>query len=44
MVLIGTVAPESVLGFSLLTLGRDLDERLAEQVRGDAGGWPRHRI
>jgi hypothetical protein len=36
---IGTVPPESVLGFSLVTLRRDLadlDERLAEQVRGDA--------
>ena len=34
---IGTVPPDSVLGFSLVTLRRDLadlDERLAEQVRG----------
>ena len=37
---IGAVPPDSVLGFSLVTLRRDLadlDERLAEQVRGDAG-------
>jgi hypothetical protein len=37
---IGTVLPESVLGFSLVTLRRDLadlDDRLAEQVRGDTG-------
>ena len=37
---IGTVPPDSVLGFSLVTLRRDLadlDDRLAEQVRGDAG-------
>jgi hypothetical protein len=37
---LGTVLPESVLGFSLVTLRRDLadlDERLAEQVRSDAG-------
>ena len=36
---IGTVAPESVLGFSLVTLRRDLadlGERLAEQISGDA--------
>jgi uncharacterized membrane protein YccC len=36
---IGTVPPDSVLGFSLVTLRRDLadlDERLAEQVTGDA--------
>jgi hypothetical protein len=37
---IGAVPLDSVLGFSLVTLRRDLadlDERLAEQVRGDAG-------
>jgi hypothetical protein len=37
---IATVPPDSVLGFSLVTLRRDLadlNERLAEQVRGDAG-------
>jgi uncharacterized membrane protein YccC len=37
---IGTVPPESVLSFSLMTLRRDLadlDDRLSEQVRGDAG-------
>ena len=37
---LGTVPPDSVLGFSLATLRRDLadlDERLAEQVTGDAG-------
>jgi hypothetical protein len=35
---IGTVPPDSVLGFSLVTRRdlADLDERLAEQVRGDA--------
>ena len=36
---IGMVPSDSVLGFSLVTLRRDLadlDERLAEQVRGDA--------
>jgi uncharacterized membrane protein YccC len=38
---IGTVPPDSVLGFSLVTLRRDLadlDERLAEEVSGDAAG------
>ena len=38
--MIGMVPSDSVLGFSLVTLRRDLadlDERLAEQVRGDAG-------
>jgi uncharacterized membrane protein YccC len=38
--MIGTVPPDSALGFSLVTLRRDLadlDGRLAEQVRGDAG-------
>jgi uncharacterized membrane protein YccC len=37
---IGTVPPDSVLGFSLVTLRRDLadlNERLEEQVGGDAG-------
>jgi hypothetical protein len=37
--LIGTVPPKNVLGFSLVTLRRDLadlEERLAELVRGDA--------
>jgi hypothetical protein len=37
---IGAVPPDSALGFSLVTLRRDLadlDERLAEQVTGDAG-------
>jgi uncharacterized membrane protein YccC len=39
---IDTVPPDSVLGFSLATLRRDLadlDERLAEQVSGDAGQY-----
>jgi hypothetical protein len=37
---IATLLPDSVLGFSLVTLRRDLadlDERLHEQVTGDAG-------
>lgn len=37
---IGSVPPDSILGFSLATLRRDLadlDGRLAEQVRGDGG-------
>ena len=39
---IGTVPPDSVLGFSLMTLRRDLadlDERLAEHVKGDAANY-----
>jgi hypothetical protein len=44
---IGTVPPDTVLGFSLVTLRRDLadlDERLAEQVRVMPGNiqWVLH--